>query len=73
MEHAKIFEDRRWLARVRAGEEPDAEIIGTAFATDKRHLLTCAHVVVDAGASGPESRVFIDFSSVRDAAAGRQF
>src|SRR5215475_6735360 len=55
------FESRSWLARVWSGSEARGAIIGTAFAIDQRHLLTCAHVVEDAGAKGPGDRVFVDF------------
>lgn len=61
MPPSNIFEDRLWLARVRDGDEPDSAIIGTAFAIDQRHLLTCAHVVTDAGGAGPGSKVFVEF------------
>ena len=44
------FEDRRWLARVRAHNGTAAAVIGTAFAIDARHWLTCAHVVRDVSA-----------------------
>jgi hypothetical protein len=62
------FEERAWLARVWAGVATRREIIGTAFLIDDRHLLTCAHVVEDAGAEGPGERVFVDFPLVPDAA-----
>ena len=62
------FEKRRWLARVWAGGESRRQIMGAAFAIDERHLLTCAHVVEDAGAAKPGTRVYVDFPLVRDAA-----
>ena len=58
---AALFEARSWLARVRAGAHPRGEIVGAAFAIDSLHLLTCAHVVTAAGASGPGQHVFVDF------------
>jgi Trypsin-like peptidase domain/NACHT domain len=56
-----IFEVRSWLARVWSGGEARMKIIGTAFVIDGSHLLTCAHVVQDAGARGPGGRVYVDF------------
>jgi len=67
-EHRYKFEQRAWLARVWAGGESRSQIIGTAFLIDDGHLLTCAHVVEDAGAKGPGERVFIDFPLVPDSA-----
>src|SRR5438067_9442375 len=54
------FEQRRWLGRVRSADAAHA-IVGACFAVDPRHLLTCAHVVHDAGAAGPGDRVWVDF------------
>jgi|GEM_PF-4689451 len=55
-----IFEQRSWLARVRTGGGRNADIAGTAFAIDARHLLTCAHVVTAVGEPGPGARLRID-------------
>ena len=53
-----MLEDRAWLARVlNVGEG----VVGAAFVIDDFHLLTCAHVVEDAGAQGPGDRVSLDF------------
>ncbi|QOZ24138.1 serine protease [Bradyrhizobium sp. CCBAU 51753] len=57
---ANIFEQRAWLARIWSNEKR-ASLIGTAFAIDKRHLLTCHHVVHEAGATAPGGRVYLDF------------
>ena len=54
-----LLEDWWWLGRVRAGA--DGSVCGAAFAIDDRHLLTCAHVVKDAGGGGPGDTVFVDF------------
>ena len=39
--------------------------MGAAWAIDDEHLVTCAHVVLDAGASGPGGRVQVDFPMLR--------
>jgi hypothetical protein len=46
------------LARVAS---PVGEVSGAAFLVDKQHLVTCAHVVLDAGASQPGDIVDLDF------------
>lgn len=56
-----VFENRFWLARVWADGESRSQLIGTAFAISPNHLLTCAHVVNEAGGSGPGDRVYVDF------------
>jgi trypsin-like peptidase/AAA ATPase-like protein len=61
------FQKRRWLARVWAGGESRTEIMGAAFAIDERHLLTCAHVVEEAGATKPGTKVYVDFPLVHGA------
>src|ERR1700728_78727 len=55
---APVFEDRFWLARVWADGESRSQLIGTAFAISSSHLLTSAHVVNEAGGSGPGDRVY---------------
>lgn len=57
------IEHRYWLARVRAG--PNLRISGAGFVIDQRHVLTCAHVAADAGATGPGDVVFVDFPLLR--------
>uniref|UniRef100_A0A7Z0TNF7 Trypsin-like peptidase domain-containing protein n=1 Tax=Bradyrhizobium barranii subsp. barranii TaxID=2823807 RepID=A0A7Z0TNF7_9BRAD len=57
---ANVFEQRAWLARIWSNEKR-ASLVGTAFAIDKRHLLTCHHVVHEAGATIPGGRVYLDF------------
>jgi len=59
MRRGRIFEDRKWLARVHKGSK-DGPIMGTAFAIDSRHLLTCAHVVHSAGATGPGDSIWLN-------------
>jgi hypothetical protein len=54
-----VWDSRAWLARVRDGS--GGWIAGTGFAVDASHVLTCAHVVLDAGADGPGERVWVDF------------
>lgn len=56
-----VFEQRRWLARVRQGDGTQSAAIGAAFAIDSRHLVTCAHVVQKAVGTGPGARVALDF------------
>jgi WD40 repeat protein len=57
-----LLEDRAWLARVLG---PGGMVVGAAFAVDHDLLLTCAHVVADAGANGPGDLVSIDFPLLR--------
>ena len=58
---SSVFERRSWLARVWGDGETRTQLIGTAFAINSTNLLTCAHVVNDAGAKGPGGRIFVDF------------
>jgi hypothetical protein len=58
---AGVFEQRSWLARVWSGGNSQSQIVGTAFAVDNQHLLTCAHVVMGAGVNGPGQQVSVDF------------
>jgi len=58
---AMVFENRFWLARVWRGGEARSQLIGTAFAINSDHLLTCAHVVSEAGGRGPGDHVYVDF------------
>jgi hypothetical protein len=51
-------EQRAWLGRVSCRR---GMIAGAAFAIDSEHVLTCAHVVRDAGAEGPGGEVWVDF------------
>ncbi len=44
-----------------SGLVDQSQIVGTAFAIDNRHLLTCAHVVNGAGVSAPGGEVALDF------------
>ncbi|MDQ3974412.1 MAG: serine protease, partial [Actinomycetota bacterium] len=55
-----VFEERRWLARV---VSPGGLVLGGAFVVDNRRLLTCAHVVQDAGAA-PGDQVRVDFPAL---------
>ena len=57
-----LIEDRRWLARVL---DRTGAVVGAAFAVDHEHLVTCAHVVSDAGAEGPGDVVAVDFPILR--------
>lgn len=52
------FEDRGWLARV---SSPSGIVKGAAWTIDGEHLVTCAHVVLDAGADGPGGKVWVDY------------
>jgi hypothetical protein len=58
---ADVFQQRYWLGRVWLKQKSGDKLIGTAFAVDRRHLLTCDHVIRDAGASGPGQKVYVDF------------
>jgi hypothetical protein len=58
------FEKRFWLARVWADGESRSKLIGTAFAISRNYLLTCGHVVAEAGGTGPGGRVYVDFPLV---------
>lgn len=60
MRENATFEARRWLAQVRKGDLPAAKIVGTGFAINDRHLLTCAHVVHSAGGAGPGARIHLE-------------
>jgi WD40 repeat protein len=60
-----VWDNRKWLARVRDGA--GGWIAGTGFAVDASHVVTCAHVVVDARAGGPGERVWVDFPMLEDA------
>ena len=55
-----IFERRNWLARVLQTDAPVAKPCGSAILIDEYHLLTCAHVVLDAGAK-PGQHLSVDF------------
>ncbi|WP_433598966.1 S1 family peptidase [Nocardia sp. CA-135953] len=59
MQSQNTLESRGWLARVSGS--PGGPICGAGVAVDSRHVLTAAHVVQDAGATGPGEHVFIDF------------
>ena len=59
---AARFEDRGWLARVSSA---DGVVKGAAWAIGREHVVTCAHVVQDAGASGPGECVRVDFPLLR--------
>jgi hypothetical protein len=61
MASVEPWEARAWLARVQTSNDLAAQTVGTAFAVDPRHLVTCAHVVNAAGAVGPGDHVFVDF------------
>ncbi len=52
------LEERAWLARVL---DAGGTAVGAAFAVDRNHVLTCAHVVKAAGAGGPGDTVSVDF------------
>jgi WD40 repeat protein len=54
------MEERPWLARVLGS----VGVVGAAFAVDSRHVVTCAHVVQNAGANGPRQRVRVDFPAL---------
>lgn len=57
------FENCAWLARVSSSD--DRVIAGAAWAIDCEHLVTCAHVVQDAGALGPGGKVWVHFPVLR--------
>ena len=57
-----VFEDRSWLGRVL---DARGQARGAAFAIDDAHVVTCAHVVTDAAATGPGSRVDLAFPLLR--------
>ena len=52
------FEDFAWLARV---SSKNRSVKGAALAIDGKHLVTCVHVVQDAGPSRPGEYVRVDF------------
>jgi trypsin-like peptidase/AAA ATPase-like protein len=56
-----IFERRTWLARIWKGGDARKSVCGVAFALSPNHLLTCAHVVAEAGAGAPNARLYVDF------------
>ena len=58
------FEDRAWLARVSSA---NGVVRGAAWAIDRELLVTCAHVVQDAGALGPGECVRVYFPLLRAA------
>jgi WD40 repeat protein len=65
-----VWDNRRWLARVRTGSDGWIQgglIQGAGFAVDPSHVVTCAHVAVDAGARGPGEKVWVDFPMLEDA------
>lgn len=66
--HYNIFESRRWLARVRKGDLGPSSTVGAAVFIDTNHLLTCAHVVIDAGAR-PGKKVWVDFPQINGSQA----
>ena len=59
-----VLQDRLWLARVLRA---DGAVVGGAFVVHSGHLVTCAHVVQDAGAEGPGDIVAVDFPSLGEA------
>lgn len=59
MRTESALEGRAWLARIRMTQ--NGRICGAGLAVDGRHVLTAAHVVLEAGAGGPGSSVFVDF------------
>src|SRR4051812_12060417 len=63
---SQVWEDRGWLARVRSSGR-DGRIWGTGFAVTGDRVVSCAHVVKEAGAAGPGGRVFVDFPLLDDA------
>ena len=55
------IEKQAWLARV---SSTSGLVVGAAWAVDGEHLVTCAHVVCDAGAAGPGGEVRVDFPTL---------
>src|ERR1039458_4527373 len=53
----RVVEQRAWLVRLVV---PSGGM-GAAFVFDENHVLTCAHVVEECGASGPGDSVSVDF------------
>jgi WD40 repeat protein len=65
-----MWDNRKWLARIRDGSDGLIQgglIQGAGFAVNPSHVVTCAHVVVDAGARGPGEKVWVDFPMLKDA------
>jgi WD40 repeat protein len=57
-----VLEDRAWLGRVLG---PAGDVLGAAFAISANRLLTCAHVVQNAGAMTPGDAIRVDFPMLK--------